>query len=109
MGPFSGLEFETLSAVPRGPAAGRNGKPWRFGARIQVIQFNFIIVAIGSCTEICFSQPHSYHGLGRLESRDPLSNLGIEMSGHVKEHFIEPTRRLLLQAGFEAIQQLVFL
>lgn len=52
---FSGLEFETVSTVPRGLAAGRNGQPWRFTAIMQVIPFNFIIVAIGSWTTVHFS------------------------------------------------------
>lgn len=57
VGPFFGLEFETASTVPRGLAAGRNGKPRRFGAVIQVIKFNFVIVAIGSWAEMHFSHP----------------------------------------------------
>lgn len=48
VGPFSGLEFETVSAVPRGPAAGRDGKPRGFETITQLLQLNFIIVAIGN-------------------------------------------------------------
>lgn len=64
VGPFSGLEFETVSAVPRGLAAGRNGKPRRFGTIIQVIKFNFIIVAIGSWAQKSLSHPHPTPGWG---------------------------------------------
>lgn len=48
VGPFSGLEFETVSAVPRGPIAGREGKPRGFETITQLLQLDFIIVAIGN-------------------------------------------------------------
>lgn len=37
-----------MSAVPRGPAAGRDGKPRGFETITQLLQLNFIIVAIGN-------------------------------------------------------------
>lgn len=77
MGPFSGLEFETVSAVPRGLAAGRNGKPRRFGTIIRVIKFNFIIVAIGSWAERSFSHPLAHPVLGRVGSGHPLAPWGL--------------------------------
>lgn len=82
MGPFFGLEFETMSTVPRGLAAGRNGQPQRFGTIIQVIKFNFVIVAIGSWAKIYFSHPSPSLGRGGgvgwgVESTDPLSKWGL--------------------------------
>lgn len=65
VGPFFfGLEFETVSTVPRGLAAGRNGQPRRFGTIIQVIKFNFVIVAIGSWAKRHFSHPTPTRGPG---------------------------------------------
>lgn len=48
VGPFSGLESETVSAVPRRPVAGRNSKPRGFETITQLLRHNFIIVAIGN-------------------------------------------------------------
>lgn len=43
------VESETVQAVPKGLATGRNAKPLWFGTIIQVIKFNFRNVATGNC------------------------------------------------------------
>lgn len=43
------VESETVQAVPKDLATGRNSEPLRFGAIIQVIKFNFRNAATGNC------------------------------------------------------------
>lgn len=96
MGPFFGLEFETVSTVPRGLAAGRNGKPRTFGTLIQVIKFNFVIVAIGSWAKIYLSHsllPPRAGGSRRMQGSSFYVRSG---SGRVKEPLITVASRLLL-------------
>lgn len=59
MGPFSGVEFETVLAVPRGLAAGKNSKAQRFETIMQVRNFSFLIVAIRSQVNVSLSLPAS--------------------------------------------------
>lgn len=100
------MEFETVSVVPRGLAAGKkktkkkNSKARRFETIMQVRKFSFLIVAIRSQVSTSVSHPVSCPGLRGTESRDPLSNrIG---PGHVNKNLIVATSRLLLQSRSQA-------
>lgn len=43
------VESETVQAVPKGLAVGRNAEPLRFGTIRRVIKFNFRNAATGNC------------------------------------------------------------
>lgn len=70
---------------------------------MPVIKFNFIIVAIGSQTEMSFSHPLSSLGLGQGEGWNQETFFLLRVGpGHVNENLTVATSRLLLQSCFDA-------